>query len=153
MHEFGVVEDPQSVSNFHDRYIMHKTVIWRPCEIQIYLLLMRISTGLFQFGMRGSVRSSLAYLTAYVCMKELYIAELQEQVTPMYQKKSNINRSIFLFCQIRISTLFWCHLQVVCKPKYQLSNSSCHIFCGLVVRVSGYRSRGAGFDSRLYQIF
>jgi hypothetical protein len=25
--------------------------------------------------------------------------------------------------------------------------------CGLVVRVSGYRSRGHGFDSRLYQIF
>jgi hypothetical protein len=25
--------------------------------------------------------------------------------------------------------------------------------CGLVVRVSGYRSRGAGFDSRRYHIF
>jgi hypothetical protein len=25
--------------------------------------------------------------------------------------------------------------------------------CGLVVRVSGYRSRGLGFDSRAYQIF
>jgi hypothetical protein len=25
--------------------------------------------------------------------------------------------------------------------------------CGLVVRVPGYRSRGPGFDSRLYQIF
>jgi hypothetical protein len=25
--------------------------------------------------------------------------------------------------------------------------------CGLVVRVSGYRSRGPGVDSRLYQIF
>jgi hypothetical protein len=25
--------------------------------------------------------------------------------------------------------------------------------CGLVVRVSGYRSRGSGFDSRRYQIF
>jgi hypothetical protein len=25
--------------------------------------------------------------------------------------------------------------------------------CGLVVRVSGYRSRGPGFDSRRYQIF
>jgi hypothetical protein len=25
--------------------------------------------------------------------------------------------------------------------------------CGLVVRVSGYRSRGPGFDSRPYQIF
>jgi hypothetical protein len=26
-------------------------------------------------------------------------------------------------------------------------------FCGLVVRVTGYRSRGLGFDSRPYQIF
>jgi hypothetical protein len=25
--------------------------------------------------------------------------------------------------------------------------------CGLVVRVSGYRSRGPGFDSRRFQIF
>ena len=25
--------------------------------------------------------------------------------------------------------------------------------CGLVVRVSGYRCRGLGFDSRRYQIF
>ena len=25
--------------------------------------------------------------------------------------------------------------------------------CGLVVRVSGYRNRGLGFDSRRYQIF
>jgi hypothetical protein len=25
--------------------------------------------------------------------------------------------------------------------------------CGLVIRVSGYRSRGPGFDSQLYQIF
>ena len=27
------------------------------------------------------------------------------------------------------------------------------IICGLVVRVSGYRYRGLGFDSRRYQIF
>jgi hypothetical protein len=26
-------------------------------------------------------------------------------------------------------------------------------FCGLVVRVPGYRSRGPGFNSRRYQIF
>jgi hypothetical protein len=25
--------------------------------------------------------------------------------------------------------------------------------CGLVVRVSGYRSKGPGFDSRAYQVF
>jgi hypothetical protein len=27
------------------------------------------------------------------------------------------------------------------------------VVCGLVVRVSGYRSRGPGFDSRPYKIF
>ena len=27
------------------------------------------------------------------------------------------------------------------------------VVCGLVVRVSGYRYRGLGFDSRRYQIF
>jgi len=31
--------------------------------------------------------------------------------------------------------------------------SSSDNLCGLVVRVSGYRYRGPGFDPRLYQIF
>jgi len=30
---------------------------------------------------------------------------------------------------------------------------SCDRLCGLVVRVSGYRYRGPGFDPRRYQIF
>jgi len=33
------------------------------------------------------------------------------------------------------------------------SSSSFDRFCGLVVRVSGYRYRGPGFDPRRYQIF
>jgi hypothetical protein len=32
-------------------------------------------------------------------------------------------------------------------------NSSGYRLCGLLVRVSGYRSRGPGFDSRRFQIF
>ena len=33
------------------------------------------------------------------------------------------------------------------------SELSVHMDCGLEVRVSGYRYRGLGFDSRGYQIF
>ena len=35
---------------------------------------------------------------------------------------------------------------------YDMSNRKDRL-CGLVVRVSGYRYRGPGFDSRRYQIF
>jgi len=33
------------------------------------------------------------------------------------------------------------------------STEDCDRLCGLVVRVSGYRYRGPGFDPRHYQIF
>ena len=36
---------------------------------------------------------------------------------------------------------------------YSLCSPSGDRLCGLVVRVSGYRYRGPGFDSRRYQIF
>jgi hypothetical protein len=35
----------------------------------------------------------------------------------------------------------------------QLMGTDIHVLCSLVVRVSGYWSRGHGFDSRRYQIF
>jgi hypothetical protein len=35
----------------------------------------------------------------------------------------------------------------------RIESSNVFSFCGLVVRVSGYRSRGPGLDSRPYQIF
>jgi len=34
-----------------------------------------------------------------------------------------------------------------------LSSGKCDRLCGLLVRVSGYRYRGPGFDPRRYQIF
>jgi len=37
--------------------------------------------------------------------------------------------------------------------KYYNVWSTIDRLCGLVVRVSGYRYRGLGFDSRRYQIF
>jgi hypothetical protein len=43
------------------------------------------------------------------------------------------------------------------KPLLQWKSKKYYIFwvcvCGLVVRVSGYRYRGLGFDSRHYQIY
>jgi len=37
--------------------------------------------------------------------------------------------------------------------KFHVISSSLDRLCGLVVRVSGYRYRGPGFDPRRYQIF
>ena len=39
------------------------------------------------------------------------------------------------------------------KKYYNLYSSLNDRLCGLVVRVSGYRYRGLGFDSRRHQIF
>ena len=53
----------------------------------------------------------------------------------------------------------WIHLQygLVYRPLCGEINKSITLrmdrLCGLVVRVSGYRYRGLGFDSRRYQIF
>ena len=55
-----------------------------------------------------------------------------------------------------LGLLFLCVLRI-CKPTFQ--KNKIHIstaqdrLCGLVVRVSSYRYRGPGFDSRRYQIF
>jgi hypothetical protein len=50
-----------------------------------------------------------------------------------------------------------CHLEAPQHPSVSCSSSSfphsIYRLCGLVVRVSGYRSRGPEFDSRPYQIF
>ena len=39
------------------------------------------------------------------------------------------------------------------SPVFQQVDTDRDRLCGLVVRVSGYRYRGLGFDSRRYQIF
>jgi hypothetical protein len=51
----------------------------------------------------------------------------------------------FIDFQAKIQTTWYLILFCVFKEPDRL--------CGLVVRVSGYRSRGSEFDSRLYQIF
>ena len=49
-----------------------------------------------------------------------------------------------------IITEFNCTSQRHCKKKILYHQDR---LCGLVVRVSGYRYRGPGFDPRRYQIF
>jgi hypothetical protein len=42
---------------------------------------------------------------------------------------------------------------VSCSVEISTPSGKTDRLCGLVVRVSGYRSKGPGFDSRSYQIF
>ena len=44
------------------------------------------------------------------------------------------------------------HITIV-TDRYFLNRNEIDCLCGLLVRVSGYRYRGLGFDSRRYQIF
>jgi hypothetical protein len=55
-----------------------------------------------------------------------------------------------LFRPVSVITLKHCSGP---KKRNLLYTSEFDRLCGLVVRVSGYRSRGPGFDSRLFQIF
>ena len=45
------------------------------------------------------------------------------------------------------------HFYATCPWQNYANLCNYDILCGLVVRVSGYRYRGLGFDSRCYQIF
>ena len=54
-----------------------------------------------------------------------------------------------LYTEYRMLLLLLGSVQFVCGTYYLYDDR----LCGLVVRVSGYRYRGLGFDSRRYQIF
>ena len=53
---------------------------------------------------------------------------------------------LFQFLPVTSNYALWL-FRYICNSVY------CDRLCGLVVRVSGYRYRGLGFDSRRYQIF
>ena len=63
-----------------------------------------------------------------------------------------------LYCHT-LSYTFHTEVELVYKDlnksivKYNVYSMGVDRLCGLVVRVSGYRYRGLGFDSRRYQIF
>jgi len=55
-------------------------------------------------------------------------------------------------CDIKVSTVKETFLIfIMCRHMFSLFSPVA--LCGIVVRVSGYRYRGPGFDPRRYQIF
>jgi hypothetical protein len=71
-----------------------------------------------------------------------WVYHFNVQLSPIHPCQEQINFSVP--CS---DTLNACSSIVICVAKFH------DRLCGLVVRVPGYRSRGAGFNSRRYQIF
>jgi len=68
------------------------------------------------------------------------------QLTIKSVNSENNNRHAGQMCSTRTNAT---HLIPIFEELYELGDR----LCGLVVRVSGYRYRGPGFDPRRYQIF
>jgi hypothetical protein len=68
--------------------------------------------------------------------------------SPNKLKKSKQNLSAIKL----MTTVFWNRKRAL-MVKFTQQGTTMTTACGLVVRVSGYRSRGPGFDSQSYQIF
>jgi hypothetical protein len=97
----------------------------------------------------------------------------EANLEPLFMTKMSKNRRVSLastsivnlMIGLRLLRWWWncCNLAAPCGQTTSVVNVSepfsvfvvCCMdrLCGLVVRVSGYRSRGPGFDSRTYQIF
>jgi hypothetical protein len=66
--------------------------------------------------------------------------------------------TVEITCFISVAFIFPATVTTICHDLKSSSNFKIYRLhkdrlCGLVVRVTGYRSRGSGFDSRRYQIF
>ena len=83
----------------------------------------------------------------------------------VFVKKKCINNAVYIYCH-RIYSFLTLYIGVICLilKKYTLETqqiikkikqmySLVDRLCGLVVRVSGYRYRGPGFEPRRYQLF
>ena len=73
-------------------------------------------------------------------IKKRPICKLLHQVNYRLSTYSDISDTIHVTA---LPTAAYYHLLPICDDR----------LCGLVVRVSGYRYRGPGFDPRRYQIF
>jgi hypothetical protein len=87
----------------------------------------------------------------------LLVADIQAKkyVNPL---NAELNPICHLLALLRAHhILHVCGLRVLFRARSQRNlervGSTYDRLCGLVVRVSGYRYRGTGFDSRRYQIF
>ena len=88
----------------------------------------------------------------------------KKECVPMSDRESSKSYSVELSCLcLKIQLVTMEIVKVTIKSFICPSNAHTNYFkvvkllkdrlCGLVVRVSGYRYRGLGFDSRRYQIF
>ena len=74
---------------------------------------------------------------------------------PLVRKWNMFENNVCMCVCMYVITKRFCSRSLVCSKKvhFPLLHDPNDRLCGLVVRVSGYRYRGLGFDSRRYQIF
>jgi len=85
-------------------------------------------------GRTAPLTSKFAF---YIFIQQIYVVNILNTVYTL--RFSLQNAVFFIILTYLVPALFTFYVQSV--------------LCGLVVRVSGYRYRGPGFDPRRYQIF
>jgi len=75
--------------------------------------------------------------------------------TISFLTRPRVNHPVFS-SDFNALSIFYCKFRKTLKvdfPNFASAGAVRDRLCGLVVRVSGYRYRGPGFDPRRYQIF